>query len=422
MRILFVVPYVPNQVHVRSYNLVKTLASRGHQITLATLWSRLDDLPDIARLAMICHQTVALPLPKWRSYLNSLLAIATPNPLQSAYCWEPEFARRLGSLIDEQSLEQPFDIIHVEHLRGARYGLALEQRAMAANFGGTRKPFPPIIWDSVDNISVLFRQAAVQSRRFLSRLMTRFELSRTQRYESHLLEQFSHILVTSQNDRKAFIELLPAGGELPEISVIPNGVDSDFFAPCPGVERQPETLVISGKMSYHANVTMCLNFASQVMPLVWAQRPEVKLWLVGKDPSSELVALGKNPAIKVTGTVPDIRPYLQQATLAVAPLTYGTGIQNKVLEAMACATPVVSTPQAASALAAIPGQDIAVGASPQELAHIILGLLNDPEKRDRMGRNGKAYIEKNHRWEDIAARLEEVYCGALQNETCLDLR
>lgn len=416
MQILFIVPYVPNLVHVRSFNLIKTLSARGHLITLATLWTAKEDQKDIEDLAPYCHQIMALPLTRWRSYFNSLLALSSPDPLQSAYCWNPELAHCLGSMFNNQDGRAPFDIIHIEHLRGARYGISLKAILNGGSLGQGEKPFPPIVWDSVDNISLLFRQASVHSRGFYSRLMARFELSRTEGYEARLMHQFSHILVTSQNDRKAFLDLLPGSRILPEISVIPNGVDTQFFTPDPTIRREPDTLVISGKMSYHANVTMCLNFVSQVMPLIWAKRPEVKLWLVGKDPTKELGALGKNPAIKVTGTVANIRPYLQRSTLALAPLTYGTGIQNKVLEAMACGTPVVSTPQAVSALSTVIGRDVAVANSSEELAGAILRLLDDPDQCARLGRNGRKYVEENHSWDAITANLEEVYHGIIPNE------
>jgi polysaccharide biosynthesis protein PslH len=411
MRILFIVPYVPNLVHVRSYNLVKSLSARGHQVTLATLWSGKTDQADLKALSPYCRQILAFPLAKWRSYLNSLLTLASPDPLQSAYCWSPQLAHGLADLVAQRNGQPPFDVIHIEHLRGARYGISLA----GMHKSGSAKLMPPIVWDSVDNISLLFRQASVHSRRFFSRMLTRFELSRTQGYETRLMQQFRHILVTSPNDRKAFFELLPGSHSLPDISVIPNGVDTQFFAPNPTILRQPETLVISGKMSYHANVTMSINFVSQVMPLIWAKRPAVQLWLVGKDPAKELVALGKNPLITVTGTVADIRPFLQGAALAVAPLTYGVGIQNKVLEAMACGTPVVSTPQAVSALSAVAGRDVAVAQSPQDVADTILQLLDDPEQRARLGSNGRKYVEENHCWGEITAHLEEVYHGVVSH-------
>ena len=111
--------------------------------------------------------------------------------------------------------------------------------------------------------------------------------------------------------------------------------------------------------------------------------------LVGKDPTPELVNLGKNPAIQVTGTVEDIRPYLHKATMAVTPITYGAGIQNKVLEAMACGLPVVSSPQAVSALTVNPGQDLLVAEDPDEFANAVVSLLDDPGLRSqaRAGRS-----------------------------------
>jgi glycosyltransferase involved in cell wall biosynthesis len=413
MKILFIVPYVPNLVHVRSYNLIKSLVRRGHQLTLATLWTDASDLADLELLKPFCQQILAFPLPKWRSYLNSVLALTTQDPIQSAFCWNPKMADSLKSLFEVHSNPGNFDLIHIEHLRGIRYGLFLgNDRALKGRRQAGSK-YPPIVWDSVDNISLLFRQSSSQSRRLSSRLIDRFELPKTERYEAWLSQKFSHILVTSINDRKAFLEMRPERTTHSDISVIPNGVDLDFFVPDPTIVRQPDMLVISGKMSYHANVTMCLNFVSQVMPLIWNKKPGVKLWIVGKDPTPALWTLEKNPAVKVTGTVPDMRPYLQKAALAVAPLTYGVGIQNKVLEAMACATPVVASPQAVSALEAVPGQDIAVSRSPEDFAQTILHLMDEPTERERLGLNGRKYVEANHRWADIAAHLEEVYHGVL---------
>ncbi|NIW43885.1 MAG: glycosyltransferase, partial [Gammaproteobacteria bacterium] len=112
----------------------------------------------------------------------------------------------------------------------------------------------------------------------------------------------------------------------------------------------PETVVITGKMSYHANITMAVYLAEEIMPRVWAERPGVQLEIVGKDPSPEVQNLGEHKNVSVIGGVPDLRPYIQKATVAAAPILYGVGIQNKVLEAMACGTPVVVTPQAVSAI------------------------------------------------------------------------
>jgi glycosyltransferase involved in cell wall biosynthesis len=111
----------------------------------------------------------------------------------------------------------------------------------------------------------------------------------------------------------------------------------------------------------------------------------------------------------VTGTVADIRPFLRKAAIAVAPIQYGVGIQNKVLEALACATPVVATPQAVGALEALPGCELVVASSPSELSAAIVALLGDPALRDRLGQAGRAFVERCHDWRVVATRLAEIY-------------
>jgi glycosyltransferase involved in cell wall biosynthesis len=162
-------------------------------------------------------------------------------------------------------------------------------------------------------------------------------------------------------------------------------------------------------MSYHANISMALFLVDEIMPHVWAGRPEVKVTIVGKDPAREVMALAQNPAVTVTGTVPDVRPYLQQATIAAAPITYGAGIQNKILEAMACAAPVVATPQAIAALTAKAGQDLLVAQEPAALADLILTLLQDVNRQEAIGRAGRAFVEAQHDWAVVTGRLEQIY-------------
>lgn len=404
VRILFVVPYTPNLIRVRPFNFIRFLAQKGHEITVATLITGEADKADARALEAYCERVVSRPLPRWRSFWNCLLALPTERPLQSVYCWQPALAQDLEELIGGDGGGRPFDVAHVEHLRGARYGLHL----MEASQGRL-----PVVWDSVDSISYLFRQAAVQSRSRSGRWMTRLELKRTEQYEAWLLRRFRQILVTSPMDKAAFHSLADDGGDRASITVLPNGVDLGYFRPGQNVEREDETIVVSGKMSYHANVTMVLYLVREILPLVWARRPGVKLLVVGKDPPRELLALAEHPGVHVTGTVPDIRPYLRQATISVSPIQYGAGIQNKVLEAMACKTAVVATSQAVSALAAEPGRDLLVADEAQEFAQAILTLLEDRERRRAVGVAGYQYVTAQHDWEKIADRLVERYQTAI---------
>lgn len=355
------------------------------------------------QLEAFTFRLIAHQLPRWQSLWNCVLALPTRKPLQAAYCWQPELAQSALRLTNKHAEEPRFDVIHIEHLRGAAYGLYLKERTSA-----------PIVWDSVDSISHLFRQAAQQSARVVKRWVTGFELKRTEGYEDWLSRQFNGVAVTSKVDREAFLSLRNGAQHSTPITVIPNGVDLEYFDALPASARQPNQLVLTGKMSYHANVTMAVYLVRQIMPLVWALNPDVKLWIVGKDPAREVLALAVDERITITGMVSDIRPYLQRATLAVAPVPYGAGIQNKVLEAMACGTPVICTSQAVSALDLKPGIEASVVDEPDAFAREILRYLDDPLLRQQVGAAGRLYVEKHHTWQNVANRFENLYRQAAQ--------
>jgi len=397
MDILFVVPYVPNLIRVRPYNLIRGLAARGHRLTVLTVWTDEHEREEVERLRDYCSDVKAVYLPVWQSWLNCLRSLPGSVPLQAMYSWHPQLMANFAEAVVKA------DVVHVEHLRGAPYGLYV--KAQLAKAGHKI----PIVWDSVDCISLLFQQAAGRSTKPFSRWITRFELSRTEQYEGWLLSQFDQVLVTSLADKEALLSLLPSEHGPSSISILPNGVDLDYFEPDPHGVREAATIVISGKMSYHANITMLLYFVREILPLIRSRRPDVKLCVVGKDPPREVRALAHNPSIFVTGGVPDIRPYLRRATVAVAPVTYGVGIQNKVLEAMACATPVVATPQAISALGVLPGRDVIVAGEPEAFAEAVLDLLESPRRQRQVGEAGRRYVETHQPWAASAAQLEEVY-------------
>jgi glycosyltransferase involved in cell wall biosynthesis len=401
MKLLFVTPYVPNLIRVRPYQLLRALVDRGHQITLLTVSADAAEARAAQELAALGLEVRTYPLPRWRSGLNSALALPSRTPLQAVYAWQPQLAADLVELARRGG----YAAVHFEHLRAARYGLHLHAAL------GVTADRPPLVWDSVDSITHLFRQTAQRGHSLPSRLMARFELPRTAPYEAALLRAFDAVTVTSAADRQAFLDLDGAAAAA-EVTVIPNGVDLTYFRPDPAVARRPAELVLSGKMSYHANVTMALQFVTEVLPRVWARRPEVKLWIVGKDPRRSVLALGADPRVQVTGTVDHLPPYLQAAALAVAPIAYGAGIQNKVLEAMACGAPVVASGAAVAALQAVGGEEVVVADGAEATAAAVLRLLDDAAERQRLGAAGRAYVERWHRWDGAAAQLEALYAAA----------
>ncbi|HXV98217.1 MAG TPA: glycosyltransferase [Anaerolineae bacterium] len=390
LNILFISPYIPSLIRVRPYNFIKALAERGHHLTLLALEPPGEDTSSLETLRRWCQYVETAPLPRWRTLWNGVQAIPSPIPFQAAYSRSPQMAE----LIERIQASRPFDVVHVEHLRGAELSEAVK---------GT-----PIVFDSVDSITLLFERVLQAGPTWSSRMRAKLDLARTRSYEGRLLERFRRVLVTSPHDRDTLATLATIPAADHRLIVLPNGVDLDYFIPM-DLPREPATLVFTGKMSYHANVAAALDLATQVMPLVWQHLPEARLNIVGKDPTAELLALTTDPRITVTGTVPDMRPYLAQATAAISPMRYGVGIQNKVLEAMAMATPVISTPQAVSALQVQAGQEALVAGAPEAMAQAVVSLLTDPALRQRTGQAGRRYVETHHDWRLAAAKLETLY-------------
>jgi glycosyltransferase involved in cell wall biosynthesis len=399
MRIAYIVPYVPNLIRTRPYNLVTGLSAQGHEVVLFTLGSGEQDAADVTALRKKGIEVRYQEMPVWRSLINSALTLLTNQPLQTVYSWHPGMARQLTEALQETEVGKKFDVVHVEHLRGSKYGVFLK----------TRFPHLPVIWDSVDSISHLFRQASSYSRSMFGKLVTRLELPRTERAEGNLATLFDHVVITSETDKNAVLKLVPHGKVPAPVSVLPNGVDLNYFQPNPSVQREPDTIVFSGKMSYHANVSMVKYLVSDVMPRIWEQRPRTRLTVVGKDPPADIKALGANPLIQITGTVDDIRPYLWRSAVAVVPLIYGAGIQNKILEAMATGTAVVTTSKALTSLAVRHGNDLLVGDTTEDFSCRVLELLSDMDLQRSVGNNGLLYVQKNHHWEMIVSHLAKIY-------------
>jgi len=401
VRLLFISPYTPVKIRTRPHHFLRALVARGHDVTLATLHENPSEASFLGELEAGGLRVLARPASRLKTTGRVAAGVLAGLPMQARYSWDAVLADEIA----RQHEADPFEAVHIEHLRGAAYGVHLDGRA---------RPPLPVIWDSVDSISHLFAQAARQSASRFGQIAARLELGRTRRYEAAMVRRFERVLVTSEQDRLALLELSgPAAG--PKIAVVPNGVDTESFYPIDD-PPQSDTIIFTGKMSYHANITAVVRFVREVLPLIWARKPETMFQVVGKDPARQIRKLGEDDGrIRVIGTVDDLRPYLGGAAVSVAPIAYGAGIQNKVLEAMACGTPVVASPQAVAALKIAPGRDILVAEDAAGFAGAVLRLLEDESLRTAIGAAGLRYVIENHRWEDSAARLEDVYYEAIQS-------
>ena len=430
LEVLQIIPYAPSLVRVRPYQLACGLHKLGCRVTVATTFGCDRDKLSLEELRSSGIDVASTHLTRFQSLKNCLKGLFGRLPLQSVYCWQPLLA---GKIRDQLS-KRKFDIVHIEHLRGAVYGLYVQSllRERLA-------PAAPLIWDSVDCISSLAEQSLQKSPSAAVRLVSQIELRRTRFAESWLTGQFDRVIVTTTRE-KEFLKSLKqspahkrAGGRLrvpgvgivaatnqeqedglSPIHVISNGVDLDYFRQRDqSEEAQDPLVVISGKMSYHANVAAAARLIREIMPWVWAVVPNARVRIIGQSPPASIRALGLSRSagnrIEVTGTVSDIRPWLRPAWVAAAPMPYAVGIQNKVLEAMAVGIPVVATPVVAEGMRARCGQELLVGSSDREIADHIVSILNDADLRRRLGYAGRGYVETHHRWEQKAHELAMVY-------------
>jgi sugar transferase (PEP-CTERM/EpsH1 system associated) len=397
LRILFIAPYVPSLTRVRPFNLIKQLAARGHRVTLCAVAAGGSPEADAAAIRPFCEAVEVIRVPRLRSWWNCVRTLPSSTPLQAMYGYSPHVQARVDALVGRQGATA-FDLVHIEHLRAAWLGFRIRL---------------PLVFDAVDCISQLFEQSAMLGSGRISRWSARLDLSRTRHFEYRLLEYFGSVLTTSVDERTALAGLAPAPRAqhlAQRIRVLRNGVDLDYFHPA-GSAREPATLVFVGRMSYHANVSAIEFLVRDILPRVWQARPEVRLNVVGEDPHPQLRrwAAASGHRISVTGTVADVRPYVAQATIAVCPVTYAVGMQNKVLEAMAMATPTICTPLAARALSASDERELLIAGDASAFATRILGLLDDGPRRARLGAAARAYVERTHDWRGSGEMLETIY-------------
>ena len=172
---------------------------------------------------------------------------------------------------------------------------------------------------------------------------------------------------------------------------------------------EADSLVFCAKLDYYPNAQAILYFCREVLPLIWKQRPQVRLTIVGSNPPQTIRDLSTDERITVTGSVPDVRPYLGKATVALAPLQVAAGMQNKVLEALAMGVPMVATPRACKSLPVKNGTHLLIAEEPQAYAEAIKLILDDPQLAQKLSLAGRAYVEDHHSWTANAHTLSELY-------------
>ncbi len=390
LRVLFLCTRLPAPPRrgdqVRSFHLLRELAAR-HDITcvVAPLGRRRAE--DLAASRELGVELVVQPVDVLDLARAGLRAACGGDPVQSLI----HAGRSARRVVRELLGTGNFDLVHAQLVRAA----ALLPAAS-----------PPLVLDLVDALSANTRRRAAFGG-VLAPLLT-LEAARLDRRERSLLQRAVAALVVSQADRDAL------GGDA-RLHVIPNGVDLETFAWQEG-PREGGRIVFAGNLGYFPNVDAACRLATRILPEIRRERPGIELRLAGARPARAVRRLAGRNGVTLAADVPSLAVELAQATITVIPMRAGSGMQNKILEAMAVGTPVVTTPAAAAACGARPGIEVLVAEDDAGLARAALSLLADPSFARSIARAARHHVESQPDWAAAARAIEALWRAAASDE------
>jgi sugar transferase (PEP-CTERM/EpsH1 system associated) len=382
-------PYPPKRGgKIRPFNMIRHLHEQGHEVTVASLVRSRAEAEEGAGLAAHCTRHLMEPIGNAAALARMLVRVPTAVPSSMGYFCSPRLARRIRALAREQS----FDLAFVHCSSAAQYVRDL--------------PVPKIL-DFGDMDSQKWLEYA-RTRRFPLTLGYRLEGTKLERAETALARAFDLCTCTTRAEH----DTLAAYGTGVATGWFPNGVDSRYFAPATA-PHDPDRLCFIGRMDYYPNQEAMLRFCRETWPLLRTHRPGVRLDIIGADPSAAIRALERLPGVRVTGSVPDVRPHAQRAALSIAPLAIARGTQNKILESLSMGVPVVTSSIAAGGVDAVPGEHLLVADTPAEQCAAILTLLENPALRERFARAGRERMLSHHSWPHSMQRLDALIAGCI---------
>jgi len=389
------IPYPPNKGDkVRSYHILKHLAAR-HRVFLGTFADDPDDLQHVARLRELCAELRVIELSPRLARLRSVSGFAANEPLSVAYYRNAELARWVDTTLANEAID----------------ACIVFSSAMAQYVAGADAPRTVLI-DFVDVDSAKWAQYA-NSRWWPLSWVYRREGSRLLAFERAAADRATRAFFVTDAEADLFRRLAP--GCVGRIETIGNGVDTEQYAPSQALPSPFAAgslpVVFTGAMDYWPNVDGVRWFAEEVLPRVLDALPNAHFTIVGMRPTAAVKALA-SARVTVTGTVPDVRPYLQHAAVVVAPLRVARGIQNKILEAMAMARPVVATDACGAGIDAVNGRHFVTAHDAATMADAVVSLLRDGEAARMMGNAARARIVARYTWAAQLRLLEEALAPA----------
>ncbi len=390
------IPFPPDKGDkIRSWRLLKYLAGR-FRVHLACFVDDPADFAHEARLLEICESATLISLERRSALIRSALGFADGAPLTVSYYCDAAMADAVDALRERPLVaEVAFSSTMAQYIE-----MPVDGR--------------PRVLDFCDADSEKFFEYAAKAAFPMNRVFAR---------EGQLLSDAENQIVNWANASFAITpdeatQFNCRNGVRRDVEWWSNGVDTDYFDPLQSLPPigTPADVVFTGVMDYRANIDAATWFVREVWPAVRAKAPAATFAVVGARPTRAVRALARVGGVRVTGRVDDIRPWIAGAKVAVAPLRVARGLQNKVLEAMAMATPVVATTAAATGIAAKPGVEIILADAPAAFAAATIDLLRHSSRRERTGAAARARVVADYQWDRQLSRFGDALDAALTSE------
>lgn len=392
MRVLFLAHLFPLPLDsggkIKSYYTLKALASR-HEVHLVSFLRSSEEERCVSGLESIGVRTRAIKLNRSRLRQVSDLAgsLLTARPFIITRDYRREMRQAVLQAVNDLSP----DVIHVDHLQMAQY---------AGVCGGCR-----VVLDNHNVESMIIKRISETAQSRAMRVYARMEWPKLRRYEIQACRASDMVLTVSEEDRATLLNL---DRSLAKVHCVPIGTDIDYYQP---VERTAGSLNILsiGTMYWPPNVDSMLYFTREILPLVRREIPDSTLTIAGQRPVESVLALAKEPGIRVTGYVDDEREIARDCGVFVVPLRSGSGVRVKILNALAMGLPVVSTSIGAEGLDVRSGEHLLIADDPPAFADAVVRVLRDPELAAALGRNGRQLVCEKHSWDRVGQRLLGLY-------------
>jgi len=380
------IPYPPNWgFGIRVYQFIRYLAQR-HQVTVLA-YARSDEADKVTELETTGAKVYTLPPPfttaagKRRAQALSLFSRTS---FQTSSLCKNEMQSTLRKLLSEQ----PYDIIQVESSQLSNF-----------EYVGNAKT----VLDEHNIEYELLQRMYHTERSPLRRIYNGLEYYKFRREEQRSWRHVDACVFTSAREEQMVARQLPRKTTI----VAPNGVDIDYFKPI-ATTVIPDSLVFTGLISYRPNTDAVLYFAREILPLILRERQRARFYVVGMGATEEVQQLA-GPNIVITGEVPDVRPYVQQAAAFVVPLRMGSGTRLKVLEGLAMSKPMVSTTVGCEGICVNHEEHLLIADEPAAFAGQVIRLLRDHDLGGRLGKAGRALVEQQYSWPSVVQILERLY-------------